>query len=183
MIGTLSQIVYSTALAFRLNWKFSLIALCVVPPQVAIILISRKYRLRNAKMIRETSALTGGFLGETVRSMRIVFAYVIEGFVARRFKSLTKRWKKIYKDMLSIEVTVAFIQCKQIQKIGFDIHTLRIRKLSTNAPIFSGYQPGCYSHLLLDCLWWFVSRRNLWSRHYHRLLRRQLGPTSTQRST
>lgn len=116
MVGTLSQIVYSTALAFKLNYKFSLIALCVVPPQVAIILISRKYRLRNAKMIRETSALTGGFLGETVRSMRIVFAYVIEGFIAHRFKKLTKRWKTIYKDMLSIEVTVAFIQCKPRSK-------------------------------------------------------------------
>ena len=117
MIGTVSQIVYSTVLAFNLNWKLSLIALCVVPPQVAIILISRKYRLHNAKMIRETSALTGGFLAETVRSMRIVFAYFIEGFVARRFKFLTRKWKTIYKDMLSIEVTVAFIQCKILIRI------------------------------------------------------------------
>lgn len=119
MIGTLSQIVYSTILAFQLNWKLSLIALCVVPPQVAIILISRKFRLKNAKMIRDTSAQTGGFLGETVRAMRIVFAYVIEGFISRRFKFLTTKWKKIYKDMLSIEVSTAFVQCKFVIRSNF----------------------------------------------------------------
>ncbi len=172
MIGTLSQIVYSTALAFKLNWKFSLIALCVIPPQVAIILISRKYRLRNAKMIRETSALTGGFLGETVRSMRIVFAYVIEGFVARRFRSLTRKWKKIYKDMLTIEVVVAFIQCKEIQKRWMRDPLLLIRKLNTNAIDISAGQPGRHSRLLLDCLWRFDCRPDHWTRHHYRLLQR-----------
>jgi subfamily B ATP-binding cassette protein MsbA len=94
LVQNASLIVVYVAILIGLSWRLTLIALVCAPLLVFIVRpVVGKVRRRSRQQAEDRGELTS-LVSELVASIRLVRAYVAEGFEAERFRKLADRYRK-----------------------------------------------------------------------------------------
>src|SRR6266571_2583902 len=94
LLQNVSLIVVYVAILVGLSWRLTLIALVCAPLLVLIIRpLVGKVRRRSREQVEDRGELTS-LVSELVGSIKLVRAYVAEGFEAQRFRRLADRYRR-----------------------------------------------------------------------------------------
>src|SRR2546422_596090 len=94
LLQNVSLIVVYVAILVGLSWRLTLIALVCAPLLVLIIRpLVGKVRRRSREQVEDRGELTS-LVSEVVGSIKLVRAYVAEGFEAQRFRRLADRYRR-----------------------------------------------------------------------------------------
>src|SRR6058998_2751561 len=94
LLQNISLIVVYVAILVGLSWRLTLIALVCAPLLVLIIRpLVGKVRRRSREQVEDRGELTS-LVSELVGSIKLVRAYVAEGFEAQRFRRLADRYRR-----------------------------------------------------------------------------------------
>ena len=107
-------------LLFIISWKLSLVALLILPfSQFIIVAIGKSIRRKARRNTRQIGGILG-IIADTLTSMRIVKAFVMENHEVNRFKK--ESWK--YFDLLFRSAKLRHLSSPLIESIGVSIAVL-----------------------------------------------------------
>ena len=109
-----------TVLLFIISWKLSLVAILILPfSQFIIVAIGKSIRRKARRNTRQIGGILG-IIADTLTSIRIVKAFVMEKHEVNRFKKMS--WK--YFDLLFRSAKLRHLSSPLIESLGVSIAVL-----------------------------------------------------------
>lgn len=85
LIVSLVTLIAMTAVMFAINWRFTLLASCIIPPMLFLVRISKSKLKRSWNNVKDEESRAMGVLYEVLGSLRVVKAFGQENGEEQRF--------------------------------------------------------------------------------------------------